>query len=411
MSDRTAAQQLKDLIEKLAPSWNTKGDLAICGELTPELHRLLEKANEIKLLEKVQIQGELIARTFGSLNEKMYGKKTVICTLNTKANTVCPIYCSVESVAEDKPVLPPETFLVFEDCHKCAIRDASDDSNATGKLKHYLEIASLWQILKKNAEDSSSVSVTFLYRKKMKLLAKYDTSLLKNEYGGLARFKRVLAELSSESHIDAKPHILQNCLVSFLYNTKEVDRFNNLLTYFDKFTSKFDDAYHAYVVGFSFDDLRKEYEEKYREYMVKINDLLSSTLTKALMIPGALYLTATRTQSINAGKNIEQGLELAIVNFGIAVAAITIFTVYAFVLDSEKKSLVAIEDEFSSLMSRLEDKSPTAAETISTYRDNIKSRITLVKEVFTTLTFLNIAMGITSILWTAARFLPEGYLS
>ncbi|MBF4312897.1 hypothetical protein EAY03_24340, partial [Vibrio anguillarum] len=190
------------------------------------------------------------------------------------------------------------------------------------------------------------------------------------------RFTRILKDLDSDSHKDGKTHILQNSLVGLLGHIPEKERFEYLLLNFTKFTSRFDDAYHAYVVGFSFDDLRKEHEERYREYMVKINDIVSSSLIKALMIPGALYLTATRTLAIQSSKSLANATEAGIVNVGIGIAAIAICMIYWWILCNESSSLSSIKVEYKSLMGRLRDKSADAHRAIEDYIEVLDKKIT-----------------------------------
>ncbi|WP_194622932.1 hypothetical protein, partial [Vibrio anguillarum] len=280
-----------------------------------------------------------------------------------------------------------------------------DECNPSGEIKHYLEISEIWKTLKGCCDHSGSIAeITFLYRKKLTLRSIYNPKVLKQEFDGLDRFTRILKDLDSDSHKDGKTHILQNSLVGLLGHIPEKERFEYLLLNFTKFTSRFDDAYHAYVVGFSFDDLRKEHEERYREYMVKINDIVSSSLIKALMIPGALYLTATRTLAIQSSKSLANATEAGIVNVGIGIAAIAICMIYWWILCNESSSLSSIKVEYKSLMGRLRDKSADAHRAIEDYIEVLDKKITNAESAIGMLKVINVISVLASVIWVLWRF-------
>ena len=396
-------EELKELITLQLPVWDDKGKLVTKVDLTSEIHSFLKEKGGSSV-SQVKFAGEKFFRDHTQINESMYGVKKLIIFWKTNNNEICPIFQSIEHLAKVKPVEPPKKFIIIENNGDSIFVDREKKGfKPEGKLKHYLEISELWETLKENAEDFTAKGLTFLHRKKMKLIPQYDVELLSQEYDGFSRYQRILGHLSDESHKDAKPHILQNSLISLLYNIPEQKRFEYLLQNFSCFSIKFDDAYYAYVVGFSFDDLRKEYEERYREYMVKINDLISSSLTKSLMIPGVLYLTATRTQSIQTSKGLLNGIESLIVNVGIGSAAIIVFMIYWCILCNEKRSLKSIEDEFKSLMGRLEEKSPHAVSKIKVFKDNIFDRLSsgfLYINILSKCNFLSLFMSLS---WVVLR--------
>lgn len=352
----------------------------------------------------INIEGSLRSRRVSNIPQSKHSKIATFEIITDHQNL--KVYPSIETLAQERPVSPPKKFVIYNAIENYAY-DESNKVEISGKLKHYLNITRIWNSLSKCAEDTKDRELVFLYRKKIRLIASYSTNILSCEFDGLEKFNRSLGELDEDSHKDAKKHLLQNTLVNMLNFVDEKDRFEFLLKNFTKFSIKFDDAYNAYVVGFSFDDLRKEYEERYREYMVKINDLISTSLIRSLMVPGALYLTATRTQSIYSSKSLTNALEFTLVNMGIGVASTLVCMIFWFILCNEKKSITSIELEFTSLMERLENKSPEALETIKEFRDNIKDRLALAKSAINLLCVGNIIAGILSVLWVLIRFIPN----
>ncbi|AIW21329.1 hypothetical protein F0267_22170 [Vibrio coralliilyticus] len=402
--------ELYEFLNEHNPVWNDSGELVAAIEISESSIELITNEYGVTI-EKLRIQGgNRRYKGFhqpSSLTSDTYGK-VVDCYIKTTNNSVGAIYKTIECLAKAAPVSPPDKFIIFNHKDDHNYYDSEEEELVLeGKVKHYIEIAQFWSSLQENAEDYSDKSLTFLYRKKLKLSANYNVDLLKQEYGSLSRFQRILDVLAEDSHKDAKPHILQNALVNVLYHVAEEDRFGYLLKHFEQFTTKFDDGYHAYVVGFSFDDLRKEYEERYREYMVKINDLISSSLTKALMIPGVLYLTATRTQAIQTSKGLSNGLEALVVNMGIGIAAITVFMIYWCILCNERKSLGSIKDEFESLMGRLEEKSPHAVPQIEKFKHHIEDRLSNGRTYIWILIRCNLAALLFACIWIGVRTIPN----
>ncbi|OBU19965.1 hypothetical protein [Photobacterium aquimaris] len=402
--------EILTFLNKVNATWDDKQE-CLSGTLTIDDQTIsdLNIAYKNKLIdEMVTIEGDPLERKVSRIPSKIDGK-IVSCKIFDLIGDI-NIYPSVDKVAIERPVHPPARMLIFN-ATECLIYDRENkELEYTGKLKHYINITSVWDSLSKCADDERDGQLTFLYRKKVDIFSKYPVEALDIEFDGLERLIRTLNDLDSDAHKDAKCHILQNALFRLLNHVESSKRFGYLLENFTKFSINFDDAYHAYVVGFSFDDLRKEYEEKHREYMVKINDLISSSLVRALMIPSALYLTATRTQAIFTSKDLSKGLEATIVNVGIGIASIIVCVVFAFLISNEKQSLTSIKLEFNSLMGRLEDKSPQAFGTIKEFRENVRNRLLLARTCFKTLSVFNYLAALISIIWVVVRFIPESYL-
>ncbi|MBF4366121.1 hypothetical protein EAY40_28610, partial [Vibrio anguillarum] len=113
-------------------------------------------------------------------------------------------------------------------------------------------------------------------------------------------------------------------------------------------------------------------------------------LIKALMIPGALYLTATRTLAIQSSKSLANATEAGIVNVGIGIAAIAICMIYWWILCNESSSLSSIKVEYKSLMGRLRDKSADAHRAIEDYIEVLDKKITNAESAIGMLKVINV---------------------
>lgn len=130
--------------------------------------------------------------------------------------------------------------------------------------------------------------------------------------------------MESEDHKEEKNKILSNTIYSFTSN-KDIDfRFRTILKRFSIFVERFEENYHAFAVGFSFEKIRKEYEEKFRDYLSKINTVLTESLTRSLAIPASTVLTFTAIK--NNPDSIVQDILLNSWTF--FVALFVLFTTY-----------------------------------------------------------------------------------
>ncbi len=330
-----------------------------------------------------------------TLDEKHFGKQF-------KAEFILDgeikFYQNYDQLVIHHPVEPPSSFLLTSEPEGIVHFPCK---SLTGKLKHYFEVRDIWEYLLKKADDNKTGSITFLYRQKLEIFNKYRADDLNNGFDGLAKFIRLID--NDEKHDLEKGHILQNTLITMLSSIDAKERFTYLLKNFSKFSLRFDEAYQAYVVGFSFDELREEYEEKYRDYMVKINDLISSSLTKSLAIPATIFLTSTRTQSIVSAKSGTSPDEVIAANVGIGLVAIIVSIVVCLMTLTEMHSLKSIKAEYNSLMSRLEDKSIEAYSTIQIFRKHLTSRLSYARYIFIALILLAIMNGLGSLYWVSSR--------
>jgi uncharacterized protein YeeX (DUF496 family) len=210
-----------------------------------------------------------------------------------------------------------------------------------------------------------------------------------------------------KQHEVEKGHILQNTLHSFLYHIETEDKLVYLLKNFSSFSLKFDEAYQAYSVGFLFDKLREEYEERYRDYMVKINDLVSASLAKSLAIPATIFLTSTRTQAVATSGTSARPDEIIAANAGIGLVALIVSVVFSMMIISELQSITSIKAEYESLMARLEKKSTEAFNAITILRKNLRKKLSYAKIVLVSLILFSITHAVISLLWVASR--TEGW--
>lgn len=396
-------EEVKKLFRGLALNWGSDSSLSARSLLSDDIRELLDQAIPLGIVESrlTPTKGKgVIPIEYRDITKEKYSEEWII-----KFNVQGPhykIFKNVEHLAQLHPVHPPKDGILTDELDELVIFNR-DDLGTIGKLKNYLDLTSVWKCLKLCSDDFSNNSLTFLYRRKLVIRNIYDSDALDNGFDGLSKLMKLLSDYENDKHSIEKNHILQNTLVSMLADIKEEARFKYLLDNFSKFSLRFDEAYQAYVVGFSFDKLREQHEERYREFMVSINNVISSVLTKSLMLPAGIYLASTRTQSITTAKDIHQGAEYIVSNLAIGIAAIIIAAIYSLVLISEKHSILAIKFEYESLMKRLEDKSHDAHIAIEGHRTRLKKRIVFAGDTIFYLHWINFLFLVSSVAWVLFR--------
>jgi len=392
--------ETKAIFEALSPKWIDNASALIAKVvLSEENLQLIKKASSHNLVD--DYIGTLGGRSkrrkpVEEFDSKNYGD-TVTVYFNVNSGPV-RFFQYFDGLITTHPTEKPSSFVVTSEAEGIIYYPCETPA---GRLKHYLEVHSLWSALLEKSDDNTVNGLTFLYKGKLYLNGRYNSSCLENGFDGLTKFLSLLQK--DKQHEVEKGHILQNTLHSFLYHVETEDKFAYLLKNFSSFSLKFDEAYQAYSVGFSFDKLREEYEERYRDYMVKVNDLVSASLAKSLAIPATIFLTSTRTQAVATSSNGARPDEIIAANTGIGLVALIVSVVFSMMIISELQSITSIKAEYESLMARLEKKSTEAFNAITILRKNLRKKLSYAKIVLVSLILFSITHAVISLLWVASR--------
>ncbi|HBS7837182.1 hypothetical protein D2919_19615 [Klebsiella pneumoniae] len=209
--------------------------------------------------------------------------KTFQITLNLKLlrQKGVSVFYDEKELVEVSPVAPSR-FIIIRlgvNGNKCTICPEQYNRN---EILRYFQVKNIWSLLSNHADHVNGRELIFLYKQKISITLEYKIDDLAFEFDGLTRLEKIF---SDNLHTEAKNNILQNTLYSFLWRVPSVNAFRKLLSDFTIFTLSFEENYRAFSVGFSFDKIRKEYTERFREYLSKLNGIMYDTLTRALAIP------------------------------------------------------------------------------------------------------------------------------
>ncbi|MCC4858529.1 hypothetical protein LMH78_22190 [Vibrio lentus] len=239
-------------------------------------------------------------------------------------------------------------------------------------LKCYLDALKLIACLDKAAdhqEDSSSDRKTFIFLHKARLNIECDYTFEDIEHG-IDGITQVDTWFSQSTHKDQRKAIFKAALYDQLKSVDVGKRFQYLIANFGEISAQVVEDYNLYVSEFSFDDVRLEYQEKKREYIVKINDTFNDIQTKALGIPVSIGLVAFRLSSQKAPPQMEN-----IAADFLLYSAAMIYGLMMFLLVlNQMHTLSSLKKEYKDQIVRLKRKYPKQHVAIKNEFDELDRR-------------------------------------
>jgi len=223
------------------------------------------------------------------------------------------------------------------------------NESSCGKVKHYKEISNFLNVLISNADHTESLTsdivkeIIYLHKSRIDIPLLYKEGCLEE---GLDGISVVLSMFNDGSHINQKNSILKEVLYSILINVQKYERLEYLLLNFGEFSKRLNENYQLFVSEFSFDDVRKEYEEKKRDYFFQLNDVFSSVQVKMLGIPISLALASLKMSAI-----VDDVTFWA--NFFLAISIIIYSLMMLMLITNQKHTLSALKNEYEGQMARL----------------------------------------------------------
>jgi len=259
---------------------------------------------------------------------------------------------------------PPEGFIILQE------EIVHPLNSIDGKLKHFFDISNFLHLLNNNADHSTKVTskvideLVFLHKSRLDIPIILPIDCLNDALDG---YSIVDSLFQDDSHTEQKSSIFKEVMYGLLINIPVKERLGYLLLNFGEFSKRFNENYQLFVSEFSFDDVRKEYEENKRDYLTKLNDIFSSVQTKMLGIPISLAIASLKISSVVDGISFWTNFLLAI--------SISIYSIMMFMLiANQKHTLSAVKSEYESQMARLKHQYSEQYESIKKIQTELDTR-------------------------------------
>ncbi|ELX7501882.1 hypothetical protein SKP08_001947 [Vibrio fluvialis] len=175
---------------------------------------------------------------------------------------------------------PYEAFYFTDD------KKLIDASKNNPTYKAYHSAAKVFSLLSKIADTKvSDTEYVFIYGHALAIPFSLSRSSLKYELD-----TSVLEELlTNDINAEAKTSLVKEALVRFLKGVKKEDRFSSLITSFHGFATELLISYEQFLKNYTFDKVRKEYQEKKTDYIARLNKVFDDVATKALAVPAGIW--------------------------------------------------------------------------------------------------------------------------
>ncbi|MGB1201708.1 MAG: hypothetical protein ACPG5R_09100 [Cognaticolwellia aestuarii] len=324
---------LKDFSEEYQPKVDVQS-LSIEFEITTNSNKRLPNNLEI---ESIKVDNLFI--DISDL-ENHIGKVALIKFIKPQG-----VFQSWKDFLDYKPNLIrcPDNFYLIDD--NISFPADADE----GELKHYLSILKLVTLLIEHADHTEYLSdvvvdkVTYLHKSRVDIQLQYKKDDLIDSLDGITA---ICAYFEDSSHKEQKVSILKEALFSLGLTNNSINNLSYLIQNFGEFSKRFIENYNLFVSEFSFDEVRKEYEEKKRDYFIKLDEIFSSVQSKMLGIPISLALASFKLSAIVDQKSFWANLFLSL--------SIVVYSAMMMMLiKNQKHSLKALKSEFTSQMNRL----------------------------------------------------------
>lgn len=158
---------------------------------------------------------------------------------------------------------------------------------------NYLNIAKVYEFINFLSENTKSDSETIFYNRTYR----FKFVLNENDLKEIIDIKTLDSLMSKDMHREAIIHLMCKEVTCFIKDIDEKDRFSHVVKNLNPLITNILHSYQSFVDDYSFDKVRKEYNEKRTEYTKKMNDTFDSISTKMLAIPAGIWFATAQISS------------------------------------------------------------------------------------------------------------------
>jgi hypothetical protein len=271
-------------------------------------------------------------------------------------------------------------------------KEIIDITTNNSRFNNLQKIAWILNQLKTNSDYQTPQENIFLYRQNVELSSICDESILDNAI----QIESLEIILNDEHHQAAKKSLFKSVICEMLGETKKELRLKKLVSEFDVFVTRFEIAFHSYVTDYSFDKLRREFEEKRTEYIQKVNNTFQDIASKLVVLPAPLWLALTQAKSISDKTGMDY-IQLY-KNITIIILTLVVSLLLFVMICGQFKVLESIKKEYSNLFTRLKTEFPDVKLDEQNELKSLSARHEVVYWQLISTQVVNVLLGIFSIL-------------
>lgn len=215
------------------------------------------------------------------------------------------------------------------------------------KFKNYLAMGELYSFIKFLSEESNADRDCIFYNRsyKFKIKASEDDLNYSIDTKSLEKF------IKSDMHREAIIHLMCKEVTAFVKDQIEEIRFSYLIRNLNPLITNINHSYQSYVEDYTFDKVRKEYNEKKTEYIKKLNDTFDSVATKMFAIPAGIWFATAQMKVIGEPSNY-----LFTKNFIVLMTVLCMVLIMILNIWGQRSTVTQMQEEYTTVFKALEAK-------------------------------------------------------
>ncbi|MEL0639931.1 hypothetical protein V6260_04835 [Pseudoalteromonas aliena] len=330
--------QLEDL---QADSNSIEGFLHLTDEIVEDLRRLENAGLTSGTYKFLKGNKPIGPQDLDSINEKFLADD-VLCNVDLETKkihsnfVVCLDWDDLLSY-EDSVKAPVES-VFFTATGECI-----SDNSSSDKFTNYQNISKVFQLIQKLANETDGGERTIFYERALT----FDFTLSESDLEHAIDLEVLNKILNKDLHKEAITCLLCKELVSFLKDVDVKKRFSYLIQHLSSLIFNVQLSYQGYVENYTFDKVRKEYQEKRSEYTNKVYDKFDNVATKLLSLPAGIWFATTQIEPSTFGS-----MEFA-KNVTVLVTVASLVVILVFSLYSQYSNLEILKKEYVSIFDQL----------------------------------------------------------
>ncbi|MDC4633235.1 hypothetical protein OHV71_08500 [Acinetobacter baumannii] len=211
---------------------------------------------------------------------------------------------------------------------------------------NYLSVSKVYDFINFLSENTKSDFGTIFFNRSYKFIFTLKANDLKESLD----IQTLNTLMNKDMHREAIIHLMCKEVTGFIKDIDEKDRFSHIISHLNPLITNILHSYQSFVDDYSFDKVRKEYNEKKTEYTKKINDTFDSIATKMLAIPAGIWFATAQIKN-----NAELTFDFTR-NFVVLMTVLCMVIVLILNILGQYSTLKELQNEYSDVFKNLKIK-------------------------------------------------------
>lgn len=211
---------------------------------------------------------------------------------------------------------------------------------------NYLNVSKVYEFIKFLSDNTKSDSGTIFFNRSYK----FNFTLKENDLKESLDIQTLNTLMNKDMHREAIIHLMCKEVTGFIKDIDEKDRFSHIISHLNPLITNILHSYQSFVDDYSFDKVRKEYNEKKTEYTKKINDTFDSIATKMLAIPAGIWFATAQIKN-----NAELTFDFTR-NFVVLMTVLCMVIILILNILGQYSTLKELQNEYSNVFKNLKTK-------------------------------------------------------